>query len=161
MTCNIDGCHKPIRNKTLGLCDNHRKLLQRKGTTDGMRIPSEERFSDSYVTEPMSGCWIWLGTITAHGYGEFWGGGIRVKAHRYSYKLHNGGIPDGAHILHKCDTPCCVNPDHLFAGTNLENIADKVAKGRQAAGEAISANQGQGFRTPLRLAHPSCYDAVS
>lgn len=81
------------------------------------------------VTE--SGCWLWLRPVDRKGYGHF-----RVKghgkpsAHRASWILHGRKISEGMHILHKCDVPSCVNPNHLFLGTNLDNIADKMRKGR-------------------------------
>lgn len=87
------------------------------------------------------GCWLWTGrTNTESGYGYFdYGPRCRtsVPAHRYSWELHNGTIPDGMHVLHRCDNPPCVNPDHLFLGTNLDNVRDKQAKGRQLRGERV------------------------
>jgi hypothetical protein len=58
------------------------------------------------------------------------------NAHRFSWRLRNGVIPDGLFVLHRCDNPPCVNPDHLFLGTQRDNMIDKVAKGRQARGRA-------------------------
>jgi hypothetical protein len=83
-------------------------------------------------------CWIWTGSKGSgkDNYGFFYLHGNRktgqknVRAHRYSYELHNGKIPDGLLVLHKCDTPSCVNPDHLFLGTNKDNSDDKIRKGR-------------------------------
>ena len=88
-------------------------------------------------------CWIWEGAKNGNGYGVFTleyskNNNIkRVLAHRYSWALKNGTIPDDLHVLHMCDTPLCVNPDHLFLGTNLDNIKDKIQKGRQIRGEAM------------------------
>lgn len=97
------------------------------------------------------GCWLWTGPSTK-GYGTFSVSGKLVYAHRHSWTIHRGEIPNGAHVLHKCDTPLCVNPDHLFIGNNLLNVADKVAKGRQARGlkhsEAVKKTALRGERNP-------------
>jgi len=83
---------------------------------------------------PESGCWIWLGCVdTAKGYG-FIGSGMEapkvLKTHRASWLLFRGEIPEGLQVLHHCDVTCCVNPYHLFLGTNQDNVDDKVRKGR-------------------------------
>jgi hypothetical protein len=85
---------------------------------------------------PDGGCWLWTANKNNSGYGMFRPGGLEQKklAHRLSYAEENGPIPkgEGYHgtcVLHKCDTPSCVNPDHLFLGTHKDNMADKVAKG--------------------------------
>ncbi|MGW7598161.1 HNH endonuclease [Streptomyces antimycoticus] len=65
-----------------------------------------------------------------------------VRAHRYSWEMANGPIPESLHVLHHCDTPLCVRPDHLFLGTALENARDKVAKGRMRRGDAKGEANG-------------------
>lgn len=75
-------------------------------------------------------CWYWRGNVRAGGYGSINALGEN-KAHRVSYRLFKGEIPIGMKILHSCDLPGCVNPEHLSIGTQAENVADMVAKGRQ------------------------------
>lgn len=84
------------------------------------------------VTE--SGCWLWVGSVDGDGYGFISpyinGERIRLRAHRASYEVFVGEIPDGMFVCHKCDVPGCVNPDHLFAGSALDNTRDMIQKGR-------------------------------
>ena len=85
------------------------------------------------VTE--SGCWIWIGSAGAGKshmpYGDFRRNGEYFTAHRASYQAFKGAIPEGMQVLHRCDVSLCVNPSHLFLGTNAQNIADSMAKGRR------------------------------
>lgn len=79
---------------------------------------------------------VYAGTTVTGGYGIFWADGENVLAHRFAWKLSDGEIPDGLDVLHHCDNPPCVRrKDHLFLGTDADNTADKMAKGRQARGE--------------------------
>ncbi|WP_187192258.1 HNH endonuclease [Cupriavidus metallidurans] len=98
----------------------------------------EERFWAKVDVRGPDDCWLWQGGLNRDGYGLFSiSRGKAERAHRTAYRLHNGKDAQN-HVLHRCDTPGCCNPAHLWDGTNLENIADKVAKGRQyrAFGEA-------------------------
>lgn len=76
-------------------------------------------------------CWEWSGCLNNRGYGQFNIGGKAELAHRVSWEIANGSIPDGLNALHRCDNPCCVRPDHLFLGTLSDNSNDMVRKGRR------------------------------
>ena len=88
-------------------------------------------FDDRTVPCPITGCWLWLGSVTEHGYGTATVKRKSFKAHRLSWEVHIGPIPNGLWVLHKCDVPLCVNPNHLFLGTRQDNIADMMRKRRQ------------------------------
>jgi HNH endonuclease len=77
-------------------------------------------------------CWPWLGRLDYRGYGLIGGGKNRQRSHRAAYEDQIGPIPTGLWVLHRCDNPACCNGAHLFLGTNLDNIQDKLAKQRQA-----------------------------
>jgi len=92
-----------------------------------------EKFHDNYIPVPESGCWLWIGSLLRKGYGAMKVGRkshVPMRAHRLSYELHFGNIPSGLFICHRCDTPSCVNPDHLYAGTAKDNCVDRDSRGR-------------------------------
>jgi hypothetical protein len=81
-------------------------------------------------------CWLWTGVKDRKGYGRFSVHYPVIRfAHRLSYAITNGPIPDGMVVCHRCDTPACVNPAHLFLGTHADNVRDRNEKGRQCRGE--------------------------
>ncbi len=95
-------------------------------------VPIAIRLERLSIPVPEAGCWIWIGELCDLGYGVMRVKGKVCKAHRVSYEFHSGMlIPEGMKILHRCDVRCCINPDHLFVGTQLDNIRDMDAKGRR------------------------------
>lgn len=93
------------------------------------RTPPELRFW-LQVNFRREGCWPWIGGRDRDGYGRLWAWGEKVMAHRLAWRLSTGPIPEGLCVLHRCDHPPCVRPDHLFLGTQRENLEDRDLKGR-------------------------------
>lgn len=92
------------------------------------------RFWRKVAIRQPDGCWEWTACRAYNGYGKFWDGVKLTSAHRAAYRIFLGEIPDGQNVLHRCDNPSCVNPLHLFLGTQSENVQDMLRKGRAAVG---------------------------
>ena len=95
-----------------------------------MPTPCVQRFF-SKIKYDSSGCWLWTGAKGTHGYGGFWCK-RPILPHRWSFAYFKDDIPEGVYVCHSCDVPLCVNPFHLFLGTQKENIQDSEKKGRMS-----------------------------
>ena len=105
------------------------------------RAKLEERFW--VKVEKTDGCWIWTAAKHPHGYGKFVVNNTVYPAHRISWELHNGEIPEGQCVMHICDNTPCIRPDHLRIGTHAENMADRDAKGRGNSRQPHKLNPGK------------------
>jgi hypothetical protein len=122
--CAIEGCSSPAYCKQM--CKKHYNRVWRNG--DPYAGEFKTKF-ESHIVKTDS-CWIWNGPLFKSGYGRISNREKKLRAHRVSYEFYVGPIPDGLNVLHRCDNPLCVNPDHLFVGTHLDNMKDMEAKGR-------------------------------
>ncbi len=100
-----------------------------------MKSTLDRFFEKVELAHVEDGCSLWWGYLSKRGYGLFSIDGRRIGAHRASWEIHNGPIPAGLDVCHKCDNPSCVRPDHLFLGTEQENLDDMKRKGRAATGD--------------------------
>ncbi len=81
-----------------------------------------ERFTEKFIEEPNTGCWLWIAQVDRDGYGRFRWKSAKTMAHRFAYEQVLGQIQEGLELDHKCRTPCCVNPEHLEPVTHIENV---------------------------------------
>lgn len=95
-----------------------------------MVFNTKARFLEKVNVQNDDACWEWIATKNKRGYGSFWHKTRMIGAHRASYLLFRGNIPNGMHVLHKCDNPSCVNPNHLYLGSHQDNMTDKKLRGR-------------------------------
>lgn len=100
--------------------------------------PLKDRLMAFVSVDEATGCWNWTGAINGAGYGTVGVGTAEEGkdfAHRVSWRLFRGQIPDGNFVCHHCDNKLCINPDHLFTGTHQDNLNDAVSKGRMCSGQ--------------------------
>lgn len=101
-----------------------------------LRKSLEDRFHQRYIPEPNSGCWLWIGKLNAYGYGRVIRSGSKEEmAHRVSLEISGKPLAKEELACHRCDTPSCVNPDHIFAGSHADNSQDMASKKRGTLGE--------------------------
>lgn len=145
--CIIHGCDLKARARKL--CVKHYARLMLTGTTDpGPKAHASfsERFWRYVEKRADDECWPWDGHKTPNGYGRIQTGGKgspHESAHRVSYELHHGPIPEGLVIMHSCDNPACVNPAHLSVGTYKDNTQDMIRKGRKRGTSPIGERSGK------------------
>lgn len=104
-----------------------------------------ERFNSKFEKRGSDECWPWTAGLAPNGYGKFWLNGKTLGAHRISYLIHCGPIPEDKVICHKCDNKKCVNPSHLFLGSMKDNIQDCVKKKRQWNQKKTHCPQGHEY----------------
>lgn len=132
--CNVPGCDREATGRQM--CNVHYQRWYKRGSTDLPRYEDrlKRRLLAKYRADN-NGCWIWTGSTAHYGHGIISVHGKHALAHRISWTLHHGPIPDGVMICHKCDVPACINPDHLYVGNAKTNSADMVSRNRIARGE--------------------------
>jgi len=146
-TCKVKGCKNKRHAKSgqsKGLCTKHYMRIRRLGTltlTFPQGLKPIERFKSKIKVNKRTKCWEWTNALNNGGYGQFAVNHKPILAHRFSYEYFIGKIPKGKQILHSCDNPKCVNPDHLSTGTSQDDADDKVNKNRQAKGEDIGVSK--------------------
>jgi hypothetical protein len=130
--CSVEGCTDKYNGK--GYCNKHYIRMRDHGDVNherGSKFKSRlEAYESCVVKTDNDSCWGWTGSAHDYGYGVLPYKTEKIRAHRFSYSHFVGEIPKGLFVLHKCDNPPCTNPNHLFLGTNLDNINDCIKKGR-------------------------------
>ncbi len=129
--CTVDGCEG--KHDARGFCLKHYVQFRRAGTLDVRQIHNDDLARFLSHVKKTDKCWLWLACTDRKGYGQFRAKGKMAKAHRFSYELFKGKIPKGLFCLHSCDVPSCVNPAHLWLGSDADNVRDMILKGRGRA----------------------------
>ena len=152
--CSIDGCDRKHYGR--GWCHKHYGIWLLHGDPQGGKyellrgVPVEERFW--HKVDRSGDCWLWTGVVHRKGYGQFGDGQRIVQAHRFSYELVNGQIPEGMQIDHMCHTRRCVNPEHLRLATNKQNI-ENVSGARSDSTTGVRGVLPSGKRLMAAVVH--------
>lgn len=145
LTCQIEGCGKAAHARQM--CQMHYQRWRKNG--DPRKVHEQPSIPDRFWSkvDASGDCWIWTGTKNASGYGVLClhRSEPRVTAHRYSAMLHFGMFDVRLHVLHTCDVRDCVNPKHLYLGTNQENVADMVERRRHWAHRMDACKRGHAY----------------
>lgn len=143
-TCSFPGCGRP--HGTAGLCNGHYAQRLRGASLSPLRLTIRDRRTSFWSRVRKmpgdDGCWLWTGNRLPRGYGLFRGG----LAHRESWEMEHGPIPEGMNVCHDCpsgDDPRCVRPEHLWVGTQAQNCQDMHAKGRARTGDQRGSRNGR------------------
>lgn len=122
-------------------------------------VPLEHRFWDK-ASLRANGCWEWTGSLSDSGYGYIMGQRVNgkqpvLRAHRVAWEFTNGPLADDALICHSCDNHKCVNPDHLFPGSHLDNTQDMISKGRHCPGPKLTPDKVRELRKLSAAGRPA------
>lgn len=159
--CGFKGCERPVHSR--GACRTHYvRLLEGRSIATPIREVFRGgddivRIKSKVTINAVSECWEWNASRTPGGYGQMRFRGTRWLSHRVSWTLFKGEIPEGPGtyktlgVLHKCDNPCCINPDHLFLGDQKSNIDDSVNKERWGKRGCIGEKHGRAALNEVKV----------
>lgn len=134
----------PMVRAILDGLSGKRKLYAPKGTAPDSPEHLARRLANG-IDEPRdAGCWNWTRATNGSGYGMLTVAGRMVYAHRLAYELSRGPVPDGLHVIHSCDNPLCINPDHLSVGTRSQNMKECSERGRARIPKPIKLGEENG-----------------
>jgi len=142
--CKQPGCDRP--HKARGWCQLHYRRWRMHGDPSRGRAPLQERFWKFVDKRSDDECWPWLGYKDVAGYGRIGFKHVPQLASRVSYELHFGTIPQGNVVCHACDNPECVNPSHLWLGSQKDNLRDMYRKGRNNHARKLTTTQAREAR---------------